>query len=256
MKVFYFTATGNSLYVAKRFGGELYSIPQVLKGKQFDFEDERIGIIFPCYGFAAPDIVREFIEKVTLKSPYIFAVLTYGNKLADGVNWFVKFAEKNNIHIQYADGLLMIDNYLPVFDIEKQKKKTKNTEESLNGLLKDVKQEKRYIRNGTFSDSMMTKSIQSVYKLLPNFNSDKGFSVGSNCNACGTCAKVCPRDNIKLSNLKPIYGGSCEFCLACINLCPQKAIVLKHERNPNARFMNENVTLKEIIKSNDDSTSN
>ena len=31
MKIFYFTATGNSLYVAKRFGGELYSIPKVLK---------------------------------------------------------------------------------------------------------------------------------------------------------------------------------------------------------------------------------
>ena len=27
MKVFYFTATGNSLDVAKRFGGEMYSIP-------------------------------------------------------------------------------------------------------------------------------------------------------------------------------------------------------------------------------------
>ena len=81
MKVFYFTATGNSLDVAKRFGGELYSIPKVLKGNEFDFEDEKIGIVFPCYAFAAPGIVREFIEKVTLKSPYIFAIMTYGNSL-------------------------------------------------------------------------------------------------------------------------------------------------------------------------------
>lgn len=128
MKVFYFTATGNCLDVAKRFGGELYSIPKVLKGNQFHFEDEKMGMLFPCYGFAAPNIVREFIEKITLKSPYIFVIMTYGNKLAGGVNWFVRFAKENNIHIQYADGLLMIDNYLPIFNIDKQKMKRKNIE--------------------------------------------------------------------------------------------------------------------------------
>lgn len=247
MKVFYFTATGNSLDVAKRFGGELYSIPKVLKGNQRSFEDEKIGIVFPCYGFAAPNIVREFIEKVTLKSPYIFAIMTYGNKLADGVNWFTRFAEKNHIRIQYADGLLMVDNYLPMFDIEKQKQKTKNIEENLNRLLNDVSANKHFIRNGSFSDSIMTKVIQVF---APHMNSDKNFIVGDTCNQCGTCVKVCPRDNMKLDPLKPVYKGNCEFCLACINLCPQKAIRLKHESNSDARFKNENVTLKEIIEAN------
>ncbi|MDA8221658.1 EFR1 family ferrodoxin [Desulfosporosinus sp.] len=250
MKVFYFTATGNSLDVAKRFGGEIYSIPNVLRGNQFHFEDEKIGLIFPCYGFAAPKIVREFIEKITLKSPYIFVIMTYGNKLAGGVNWFVRYAEENNIHVQYADGLLMIDNYLPLFNIEKQKMKKKYTEENLSRLLNDVNQTKRYIRNRSFTDSMLTKGIQYFVKRNPNFNTDKDFSVGNDCNQCGTCVKVCPRNNIKLDEHKPAYGGNCEFCLACINLCPQKAIRLKKESNPNARYLNENVTLKEIIAAN------
>lgn len=250
MKVFYFTATGNSLDVAKRSGGEMYSIPKVLKGDQFHFEDETIGLVFPCYGFAAPKIIREFIEKVTLKSPYIFVIMTYGNKLAGGVNSFVRYAEENNIHVQYADGLLMIDNYLPLFNIEKQKMKEKYTEENLSRLLNDVNQKKRFIRNESFTDSMLTKAIQYFYKRNPNFNSDKDFSVGNNCNQCGTCVKVCPRNNIKLNELKPAYGGNCEFCLACINLCPQKAIRLKKESNPNARYLNGNVTLKEIITAN------
>lgn len=34
MKVLYFKATGNSLNVAERFGGELSSIPKVLKGNK------------------------------------------------------------------------------------------------------------------------------------------------------------------------------------------------------------------------------
>ena len=44
--IFYFTGTGNSLAVAKRLNGELVSIPQVMKEKNFIFEDEAIGIIF------------------------------------------------------------------------------------------------------------------------------------------------------------------------------------------------------------------
>ncbi|SPW87228.1 Uncharacterised protein [Enterococcus faecium] len=31
MTILYFTATGNSLYVAKRLGGKLISIPQMIK---------------------------------------------------------------------------------------------------------------------------------------------------------------------------------------------------------------------------------
>ena len=35
--VFYFTATGNSLYVAKKFDENPMSIPQMLKNNTYDF---------------------------------------------------------------------------------------------------------------------------------------------------------------------------------------------------------------------------
>lgn len=254
MKVFYFTATGNSLYVAKRLGGELYSIPKVLKEGKLKFEDEKIGIVFPCYGFAAPSIVREFIKKVTLKSPYIFAVLTYGNKVANGVGWFTEFAKENSINIQYASSLLMVDNYLPVFDMEQQKLKPKNTEENLKSLISDIAENKIFIQNSSFLDSLITGSLEGFMKAFPGFHSAKKFSINNICSSCGTCTKVCPRANISIDKgikgSKPVYGNKCEFCLACINLCPQKAIQLKGEKNPKARFRNENITLKEIIASN------
>lgn len=254
MKIFYFTSTGNSLDIAKRLGGELYSIPKILKGDRFDFEDEKIGIIFPCYDAAAPNIVREFIKKISLKSPYIFVIITYGNFTLGAINWFVKFAEKNNIHIQYADKLLMIDNYLPVFDVENQKLKQKNIDENFKRLLKNINEEKHYINNASFAASVVTSTVHNMIT-LPNSNSAKKFSVESSCNGCGTCSKVCPRDNVTvnkdINNSKPIFGDKCEFCLACINHCPRKAIKLEKEKNPNGRYKNENVTLKEIINAND-----
>ncbi|SPW41113.1 Uncharacterised protein [Enterococcus faecium] len=49
MTILYFTATGNSLYVAKRLGGKLISIPQMIKENKYEFSDERIGIVFPVF---------------------------------------------------------------------------------------------------------------------------------------------------------------------------------------------------------------
>lgn len=61
--MFYFTATGNSLYVAKRIGRELYSIPQVVKEGRYKFEDDVIGFVFPCHGFGMARLVSDFIKK-------------------------------------------------------------------------------------------------------------------------------------------------------------------------------------------------
>lgn len=45
--------------------------------------------------------------------------------------------------------------------------------------------------------------------------------------------------------------ASCEYCLACVHSCPQKALTLaRGERNPKARFRNENVSLADIKKAN------
>ena len=47
--LFYFTATGNSLYVAKQFDQEPISIPQVINQENLVFEDETIGVVWPVY---------------------------------------------------------------------------------------------------------------------------------------------------------------------------------------------------------------
>ena len=62
------------------------------------------------------------------------------------------------------------------------------------------------------------------------------------------CEKVCPIDNIKVDK-KPVFKRNCQQCLACINHCPQNAIRLKSEKSK-ARFINKNITLREIIDSN------
>lgn len=250
MKIFYFTATGNSLYVAKRIGGELYSIPQMLKEGKSEFEDDGIGFVFPCYAFGLPRIVSDFIQKSNFKANYFFAIMTYGNKAASGLRHMEEIGSKAGIQFNYTNEILMIDNYLPLFNIEDQLKKesSKKIEEKLDSIVSDIKsRQKKLTRKGIASD-IFSKPINNLTAKFQYDDGDKWFIVQDKCNSCKVCEKVCPTNNIKVGR-KPEFLHKCEGCYACIHHCPQSAIHLKFERS-NARFINRNVKLKEIIDAN------
>ena len=61
--IFYFTATGNSLYVAKQLDDELISIAQVIAQDDLKFKAEKIGIVTPMFSLKLPDIIQRFLEK-------------------------------------------------------------------------------------------------------------------------------------------------------------------------------------------------
>lgn len=76
--IFYFTGTGNCLYVARQIGGDgamLLSIPQVMKQGELNFEADEIGLVYPIYGHMPPNMVRKFIKRHGLRpsisSPYL-----------------------------------------------------------------------------------------------------------------------------------------------------------------------------------------
>ena len=58
--VFYFTGTGNSLYIARRIDKDAVSIPQVMRGQERTFTDEAIGVVSPVYGHEMPAMVKDW----------------------------------------------------------------------------------------------------------------------------------------------------------------------------------------------------
>lgn len=71
--VFYFTGTGNSLYVAKQLEAKPISIPQVMKKGNSEFSTDSIGIVAPVYGHEIPPMVKEFLKK----SSFPYKLLLY-----------------------------------------------------------------------------------------------------------------------------------------------------------------------------------
>jgi len=250
MKIFYFTATGNSLYVAKRIGEEVYSIPQMLKTGKGDFEDEAIGFVFPCYGLGIPRMVIDFIQRSHFKANYFFAIMTYGNMAAAGLRHLEKVASKANIHFNYTNEILMVDNYLPVFKMEDQLENegSKKIEENLDKIVSDIiSRQNRKTKKG-IALAALSKVVYKIFVERKYDVGDNNFIVQENCTRCKICEKVCPKNNIKVER-KPEFLHKCDLCFACIHLCPQNAIHLKSEKS-NARFINRNIKLKEIIDAN------
>lgn len=254
MKLFYFTATGNSLHVAKRIGGELYSIPQMIKEGKYEFEDEAIGFVYPCHAFGMARLVDDFVKKSKLKADYFFSIMTYGGKSASGLHQMERVAAEAGIRFNYTNEILMVDNFLLTFKIEDEikNKDQKEIEERLDQIGVDIRARKNHlIRKGIPSDVISKYGRRLADRLSYNF-AYKRFQVNDHCNGCKICAQVCPVKNIHVTE-KPEFSHQCEVCFACIHHCPQNAIHLKSERSQ-ARFINQNIKLKEIIDANQQET--
>lgn len=250
MKLFFYTSTGNNLYLSKKIGGEFFSIPKVLKEEKLYFEDnDAIGIIFPCHGLGTPRIVKEFLERASLNSPYIFAIMSYGLIAGAGTEHFLKEAERNNIKISYLNEIIMVDNYLPSFNMNEQKASLnkKEVEKHIDILINDINAKKKYIKKHSVFSKILTYFYQSYHhKRLVDI--DKNFYVTEECVSCSICSKVCPNDNIVVDK-SPLFNGLCDECFACAQNCPKNAILVKGEKD-NSRFINENVKTSEIISAN------
>ena len=65
----------------------------------------------------------------------------------------------------------------------------------------------------------------------------KGFRVSDKCINCGKCMTLCPLNNIKLVDKKPVWSNNCTHCMACICSCPTEAIEYKNASVGKRRYL-------------------
>lgn len=56
------------------------------------------------------------------------------------------------------------------------------------------------------------------------------YAVSDDCILCGTCARVCPANNIVVGDTVE-FSDHCEVCYACLHNCPQGAFWLTTKRS-------------------------
>lgn len=175
MKILYFTSTGNNLYISKQLGGELFSIPQLIKNQEFSIIDDCVGIVFPVYWATSPKMIREFVKKVEITTDYLFLICSYGS---DGdqnaLKIMTKTFEKRGIKVNYTNSVLMVDNFLPIFDMAQEKliKKDSDIDKQIDlikkdiGSRKDYKLSKKSFTNVPFIEKVLEKTMTEKYHII------------------------------------------------------------------------------------------
>lgn len=257
--VFYFTATGNSLYVARKLDSECISIPQAVHGKMI-FKADRIGIVCPVYGHEMPAMVREFIKKAVFDTDYLYLIETYGHRHGGANELAELIFRESGKHTDYATTISMADNFLPGFDMNEEREfdKKRNIEKHIAEIKTDINAKRRWHQPITEEDRKIHQSYLERMKNVPDSYWGELYTITDDCIGCGICTKVCPVGCIELKGQHAIQhlmseNGHviCNSCMACIHHCPKNAIRLNiPEKNPNARYRNEHIKLMDIVKAN------
>ncbi len=253
--VFYFSATGNSLYVAKQLDSDAYSIPQETKKSERRYKADRIGIVCPLFEFDLPENVKDFIRGSVFDTEYFYMIITYGMHHGGVAERAAAFLASIGQRADYINTIIMHDNAIIVFDMDEQRKleSEKKVDEHIASLQADIHAQKRMIQPATAGEKEFYQGYLAIKKEKGPMYSFPLYRITEACVGCGTCTRICPRGCIRLEDKRPVYNYSnCINCMACAQACPKVAIKLAcvEEPNPNARYRNPNITLAELIAAN------
>lgn len=252
MKIFYFTSTGNSLYVTNRISESLEECESIRIDKDLEdivVEEEKIGIVYPLHSFGLPVLVEEFIKKLKFNSkPYIFVVqLTGGGSSNNGFYKINEILNKKGLSISNYEEIKYISNYTragraPSEDraIKAIERENKKLDSFIENITLDTVKEFKKRRN------IITDFIHNLWRDKYK-GKDNNFNVSDECIGCKMCEKICPVNNITMINVKPKFLHNCVDCMGCINICPKRAINIGNKTNNKERYINPYIKREDLI---------
>ena len=253
MTICYFTGSGNCLYVARRIGGTLLSIPQLMRQESREIVDEAVGIVCPVYNCEMPMMVRAFLKKARIRTEFFFFVYTYGMGYGEAYAHAKLAAEDAGLTLSYISAIQMVDNFIPYFDMQEQigTLPQKNVEGQLDTVCAEIATRKHVeVRITPIVKAQMAMYQKRLAQRWLRKDTALSYTVNDNCVHCGICAKVCPANNITVTKEKVVFSDQCEVCYACLHNCPQHAIHMPQEAGT-TQFRNQDVSLQDIIAANE-----
>ncbi len=233
--VLYFSATGNTEFVAeeiaRRIGDECVNLLDRIKNDDFStvYSEKPFVICAPVYVCEIPRFMTAYLKKLNFSGcRNVYFILTSGGYCGPSGNLLKNiFKAKKMICHGHAE-FKMPRNYVasdsyPMLEKDEAEKRILDSYAKLNQVASDILALKKLTARHIFLfETLITVPFNPLwckYKLTA-----KDFYAEDSCITCGKCEKLCPLNNIKIIDKKPVWSDSCTHCMACIGNCPVNAI--------------------------------
>lgn len=249
--IFYFSATGNSKYVAERIASatddRLISLRDAVRARRYRYDvsrEARIGFAAPVYFQGLPSILQFFLEKLELtgyREQYIYVVLTCGQWTGDAAGQLAKALKKKGLTLSAQFGIQMVDNYIPAFTMPDEEEAARILD-AAEGPIDEAIRAIRSMGAGDYNRHRGVNLTAAAYPIYSRGRSTKPFVVTGHCIGCGLCQEVCPCGAIAIAGGKPAWvKPKCVQCLGCLHRCPAQAIHWKKPEENRGRYYNPRV---------------
>ena len=229
--ILYFTGTGNSHYAAEYIGsvtGEKpVSMNEYMKQNMYPaFTSETPYIIVaPVYAWRLPRAAEGFLRKCRFDGNRdMYFVLTCGDSIGNAGEYAKKFCEEKGLNYRGMADVIMPENYITMFKAPTEEEKPLIMEMArrcLKSVAETILRDQELTQKSSKSKVLSSVINPVFYKLFVN---DRAFHAKDSCTGCGFCERICPLQNIRIENGRPVWQGNCTQCMACICGCPTEAI--------------------------------
>ena len=231
--ILYFSATGNSEFLAKSLGDKLGDevvdlFSYIKEGRSGIFESAGpFVLVCPTYSWRVPLFLSNYLLTCDfMGSRFFYVVMNFGDSCGIEYYSIKEDLHKLGLYFKGLYGVKMPENYIMLFDLDSPETNKK----IIAGAKNEIGNIASYIKNKVNFPKKKVSIVGKFQSAVINpiffkfITKDKNFYATDKCISCGICEKVCVLNNISYQNGKPIWKGNCTHCSACISKCPVSAI--------------------------------
>lgn len=246
--ILYFSATGNSRYVAERIADAVNEKAISIEGLKpvIDLEEnEMLGIVTPTYCYTIPVIVKRFLSRMKVNCTsdhYVFFVGTFGTSTGGAAAMANAIMKRKGFPIDAMFDIRMPDTWTPIFDLSNPEKVAERNRKADVEITEVIGMISDRVKGKHMDLSFPRQAAMVGEKYYDSARRTDHLSVSDACIGCGLCAERCPAKAIQLDGKKPVWvKKKCIMCLRCLHYCPKFAIQYGKNTARHGQYRNPHV---------------